>query len=120
MTSPRLTGAVTESRRRFEYWFPVDEDGTIFQLDDSIEWATEMATEFPDMLPLNGGAGFTFLVTTSTWEEKDEAINKKVLDITRRHLIRGKEVGGMFWGRKSSEELREHVAQDNAGECDER
>ena len=88
----KLVGVI--ALRQFQYLFPVDEDGKQFEFDDRHVWEGELKSRlhakvdiFPDVF-----------VLTLTSKLSDSKVNEEICEITRRHLVEGDRIGGVFWG----------------------
>jgi len=83
--------------RRFEYLFPVNEDGEEIGFDDFEVWQTELGKAVGEIQV--HGAGFT--IDLENCGLTDREVNGKVIEITRKHLLT--DCGGVFWGTVSND-----------------
>lgn len=88
----KLIGVV--ALRQFQYLFPVDDDGKQLEFDDRKAWEEELK----DCLRAKVDIFQDVFVLRLTSKLSNSKVNEEVCEITRRHLVNGDRVGGVFWG----------------------
>lgn len=91
----RFNGALVS--RRFEYLFPVDEEGKEIGLDDWDAWQVELEKAVGKIQVYGAG----FILDLENCGLTDREVNEKVTEITRKHLL--VDCGGVFWGTVSND-----------------
>ena len=97
MEAFKLIGAI--ALRQFQYLFPVDDDGKQLKFDRKA-WEEELK----DRLSAKVDIFRDVFVLTLTSKLNSGEVNKQVCEITRRHLVDGDRVGGVFWGLVENED----------------
>lgn len=99
----RFNGALI--RRRFEYLFPVNEDGKEIGFDDREAWQSELEKAVGKIQVKSSTVGvhtfWCFIIDLENCGLTNKEVNERVTNITTKHLLI--DCAGVFWGTVSND-----------------